>query len=59
MTFFGVDADMDPRIASDQWIRILLFSSLTFKMTAKSYFFQISFSAYYFLKAPLHHFSKI
>ncbi len=32
---FGVDPD--PRIhASDQWIRILLFSSLTFKMPAKN-----------------------
>jgi hypothetical protein len=33
---FGVDPDPDPRIhASDKWIRILLFSSLTFKMPAK------------------------
>ncbi len=36
-------------------IRILLFSSLTFKMPAKTNFF----SAYYFLKVHLHHFSKI
>ncbi len=37
---------------SGSWIRILLFSSLTFKMPA-------IFSAYYFLKLHLHHFSKI
>ncbi len=40
-------------------IRILLFSSLTFKMPAKNLFFSIIFSAYYFLKVHLHHFSKI
>ncbi len=46
----------DPRIyASDQWIRIrmririLLFSSLTFKMPAKN-LFKKKISAYYFLK---------
>ncbi len=45
---FGMDPD--PRIhASDKWIRILLFSSLTFKMTT---------TAFYFLKVNLHHFSK-
>ena len=37
--------------ACDQWIRtqILLFSSLTFKMPTKKYFFFSSFSAHYFL----------
>jgi hypothetical protein len=44
---------------SGSWIRILLFSSLTFKMPAKNYFFNTIFSAYYFLKLHLHHFSKI
>jgi hypothetical protein len=34
---FGVDPDPDARIhASDYWNRILLFSSLTFKMPAKN-----------------------
>jgi hypothetical protein len=37
---FGVDPDLDPRIhASDQWIRILLFSSMTFKMSTKTNLF--------------------
>ncbi len=41
-------------------IRILLFSSFTFKMPAKkTYFFNTFFSAYYFLKLHLLHFSKI
>jgi hypothetical protein len=40
-------------------IRILLFSSLTFKMPAKKLIFNTFFSAYYFLKVHLHHFSKI
>ncbi len=44
---------------SGSWIRILLFSSLTFKMPAKNQFFNTIFSAYYFLKVHLHHFSKI
>jgi hypothetical protein len=44
---------------SGSWIRILLFSSLTFKKSAKNQFFNIIFSAYYFLKLHLHHFSKI
>ncbi len=59
--------DPDPRIhASDWWIRIriririLLFSSLTFKMLAsKKINFNTIFSANYFLKLHLHHFSKI
>jgi hypothetical protein len=38
---------------------ILLFSSLTFKMPAKKLIFNKKFSAYYFLKVHLHHFSKI
>jgi hypothetical protein len=37
---------------------ILLFSSLTFKMPTKNKF-KKSFSAYYFLKVFLHHFSKV
>ncbi len=41
------------------WIRILLFSSLTFKMPAENKIFNTIFSAYYFLKVQLHHFSKI
>ncbi len=59
---FGVDTDpdLDPRInASDWWIRILLFSSLAFKMQTKKLIFIKSFSAYYFLKVLLHNFSKI
>jgi hypothetical protein len=44
---------------SGSWIRILLFSSLTFKMPAKNYLFNTIFSAYDFLKLHLHHFSKI
>ncbi len=43
---------------SGSWIRILLFSSLTFKMPAKNKFFNTIFSAYDFLKLDLHHFSK-
>jgi hypothetical protein len=35
-------------------IRILVFSTVTFKLTKKNYVF-----AYYFLKLLLHHFSKI
>ncbi len=38
-------------------IRILLFSSLTFKTPTKN--FLKKFSAFYFLKVHLHHFSKI
>jgi hypothetical protein len=44
---------------SGSWIRILLFSSLIFKMPAKKNFFNTIFSAYYFLKVHFHHFSKI
>ncbi len=44
---------------SGSWIQILLFSSLTFKMPAKNKFFNTIFSAYYFLKLHLHHYSKI
>ncbi len=44
---------------SGSWIRILLLSSLTFKMPEKKYIFNTIFSAYYFLKLHLHHFSKI
>jgi hypothetical protein len=35
-----------------------VFSSLTFKTPTKNYFLK-SFSAYYFLKVHLHHFSKV
>ncbi len=52
-----MDPDPDPR--SRSWIRILLFSSLTFKMPAKNKFFNTIFSVYYFVKLHLHHFSKI
>jgi hypothetical protein len=51
--------DSDPDPGSGSWIRILLFSSLTFKMPAKKQFFNTIFSAYDFLKLHLHHFSKI
>ncbi len=56
---FGVDPDPDPRIhAFNEWIRIririLLFSSLTFKTSRKNNYKKIS--AYYVLKV---HFSKI
>jgi hypothetical protein len=44
---------------SGSWIRILIFSSLTFQMPAKNNFLHIFFSTYYFLKLHLHHFSKI
>jgi hypothetical protein len=40
------------------WIRILLFSSLTFKMPTKTDYFQ-RFSAYFFLRVHLYYFSKI
>ncbi len=57
--------DPDPRInASDWWIRIrmririLLFSSLAFKMQ-KKLSKKKEFSAYYSLKVLLHNFSKI
>jgi hypothetical protein len=55
---FGMDPNSRIR-ASDQWIRIriMLFSSLTFKTPTKNYC-QI-FSAFYFLKVHLHHFSKV
>ncbi len=44
---------------SASWIRILLFSSLTFKMPTKNYFLFFIFSDNYFLKVHIHHFSKI
>ena len=44
---------------SGSWIRILLFSSLTFKMPAKNKLKKKNFSAYDFLKLHLPHFSKI
>jgi hypothetical protein len=54
-----IHGSMPLTIGSGSWIRILLFSSLTFNMPAKNYFFITIFSAYYFLKLHLHHFSKI
>jgi hypothetical protein len=59
---YGVDSDPEPRIhASDLWIRIriLLFSSLTFKTPTKNKLKKSFSAAYYFLKINLHHFSKI
>jgi hypothetical protein len=40
-------------------IRILLFSSLTFKIQQKTNLFNKIFSSYYFLQLHLHYFSKI
>jgi hypothetical protein len=40
------------------WIRILLFSSLTFKIQHKTNFLNTIFSVYYFLKLHLNHFSE-
>ncbi len=54
-----VDSDPDPGSGSGSWIRILLFSLLTFKMPAKKKIFNTIFSAYYFLKVHLHYFLKI
>ncbi len=36
---------------------VLLFSSLTFTTLTENYLFSLSFSAYYFFKVHLHHFS--
>ncbi len=44
---------------SGSWIRILLFSSLTFKMPAKNKSFNKIFYACYFLKVDLQYFTKI
>jgi hypothetical protein len=44
---------------SGTWIRILLLSSLTFKMPTKNNFCLNIFSAYYCLKVHLHNFPKI
>jgi hypothetical protein len=44
---------------SGSWIRILLFSSLTFKMPTKNNFCLNIFSAYYILKVHLHNFPRI
>ncbi len=56
MTFWCGSESADPCLWL--WIRILLFSSLTFKTPTKRWFF-FSFSASYFLKVHLHHFLKI
>jgi hypothetical protein len=53
-----IGIDPDPRIRTSAQkirLRILLFSSVTFKIATKNYLF----FAYYFLKLYLHHFSKI
>jgi hypothetical protein len=58
MTFWCGSGSPDPCL----WlmrIRILLVSSLTFKMPTKNKFFKTSFCGYYFLKVLLHHFSKV
>jgi hypothetical protein len=44
---------------SGSWIRILLFSSLAFKMLKQKTNLQKSYSTYYFWNEHLHHFSKI
>jgi hypothetical protein len=44
---------------SGSGIRILIFSSLTFKDASKKLIFNTIFSAYYFSKVHSHHFSKI
>jgi hypothetical protein len=59
-----VDPDPDPRIhASDWWIRILDPDPAIFVIDlqdgSKKLNFNTIFSAYYFLKVHLHHFSKI
>jgi hypothetical protein len=63
MTFWGGSGSMPLTngfgSGSGSWFRILIFSSLTYKMPAKNKFFDKIFSAYYFLKLHLHHFSKI
>ncbi len=58
---FGTDPN--PRISAfDHWIRsrlrVLLFSSFSFKTPTKNYFF-LGFSDHYFLKVTLNHSSKI
>jgi hypothetical protein len=51
-----VDPDPEPRIhASDSWIRIILFSSLTFWMPTKNKFFK-QFFCLLLLKEHLHRF---
>ncbi len=54
-----MDPGPDPGSGSGSWIRIMLFTSLTFKMPTKNKCFVKSFSAYYFLKVHLHYFPKI
>jgi hypothetical protein len=44
---------------SGSWIRILLFWSFDLQDASKKLIFNTIFSAYYFLKVHLHHFSKI
>ncbi len=55
-----MDPDPDPRIhASDLWIRILLFSSLTFKMPTKTIFVKTFSCLLLFEGTFLHSFPKI
>jgi hypothetical protein len=52
---FCVDPVPDPQIhASDKWIRILLFSSLTFKMPTKNNLklFEGTFTSFFKIKNP-------
>ncbi len=57
MTFWYGSGSADPCLWPI-WIRILLFTSLTFKTQKNNK--KKKFSAYYFMKVPrLHHFSKI
>ncbi len=53
-----IRGSMLPTNGSGSWIRILLFSSLTFKMPAKKEFINTIFSAFYFLKLHLHNFFR-
>ncbi len=59
---FGPEPDPDPRIRTSDssiWIRILLFSSVTFKMATKSHLTSFIVDFIMFLKQHFHHFSKI
>ncbi len=63
---FGVDPDPDPRIhAFDKWIRIRILDPdpaifvIDLQGASKKLIFNTIFSAYYFLKVHLHHFSKL
>ncbi len=57
MVWIRIRGSMAMTNGSRSWIRILLFSSLAFKMPTKNKL-KKTFSAYLFLKVHLHHFSK-